>query len=151
MGINRLSQGPSHYSGNLVSPESWGGGGCGLLQGSQGPRPLRTWHFSASAERSSPRDSHPSAASSSPTCHDGPLQRTHSETAGLSKGEETQSCRRMEEMRLGARGEKGAPTALIQTSLQPQGLSLGPVNSLILQESPDTYKGSFKGLSLQIN
>lgn len=54
-------------------------------------------------------------------------------------------------MGLGARGEKGAPIALIQASLQPQGLSLGPVNSPILQESPGTFKGSFKGLSLQMS
>lgn len=36
-------------------------------------------------------------------------------------------------------------------SLQPQGLSLGLVDSLILQESPGTFKGFFKGLYLQVS
>lgn len=36
-------------------------------------------------------------------------------------------------------------------SRQAQGLSLGPVKSLILQESPGTFKGFFKGLPLQMN
>lgn len=115
-----------------------------------GPQTLRTWHFSASAERSSHRDSPPSAASSSPTCHGGHLRRTHPETAGLNTGREV--VRRKNGRKGSRREERPSPPGCLQ--LLREGacrLRAGAWGLSVLQESPGTFKGFFMGLSLQMN